>query len=1108
MTNSISRFRERTARGLPAYREAHQNIHSYHYDFHFHPEKHSLFLAVVSACALLGISGGAAAETPCSLVENEGVTSLKCGNDVIGTISNGQLTLNLQKVTVNSNAGPTSSSTLTQAEPEVHKFEEGRVLNSRSILAGAADNTQEKKGFSNVVVDPYATYMEVSNVSSTLADLLDYTSSSSNTSVEANKFANLMKHPNTWTPNVQDAESASPAAYDTKGNVVTPPKTYRLTNVAAGYLPTDAVNLAQLTTATARLFEADYGAVPFSNANSLLITASANDNGEGGSDGQALSTYAFGDGSRNGIGINLDLRQLSKDLKKYFSEPEGIHYFSINIDKDRQLDNYWNDGAGWGAEGAIAIGPKAVVASTDDKSFWHNYWAENYPDDKLAGTALGYQAGVRALGGVALGSSSYANRDSGVKGYGYDQKLSLDENNPLKKAYDKESTWKATAGAVSVGNTDPYFREQGDVTRQITNVAAGTEPTDAVNVAQLMTFVNQGGSGGSIRISSEAKRSDITLLSSQRLNIYGDTGVLSPDTVDHYKNKVEEPGRELRAGNIYTSHITTLDGEHQVRVRLNRGLDLSKTDLKDPHFSDGEESLEELGYLSPYKDGWIKINNIYIDSNGLKTRRTNHSNTHWSMDYILNGIGPSTPDALMFSLEGIAAANQRVQQVSPAIDANDAAVGSQLFALNFEVDQPMSRAVSTVSKANKTTFTPQGVDENGAVKTNILKIRGEDGIRVGLRDNTLTISGNTTSSPGPVVEEKYPMHFYSVKGSESDKNYDNSGAVNAKSGSMAAGVSASVKEKVLGTAIGSGSAVEVNGGVAVGSSSVADVQLGVEGWHGWSEKGDYTGHVWVSTSGAFSVGSSSAESIITRQIVNVAAGTNDTDAANVAQLKGLYNYVQNLKISSENPNPGVSGNITYGADEGDSFVLSLDHSVTIKGADQNIRTVAKKGSDGKSGEIGIKLSDDVKVNNSVTVGGTTKIDNTGVYINNGPQITQEHIDMGGKQIVNMADGVRPTDAVTVRQLNAANAKLSKAINDVDKRAKAGIAQAIATAGLPQAYLPGKNMLAAAGGTFGGQSAFAVGFSSISDNGKWIFKGTASGNTQSKFGASVGVGYQF
>lgn len=86
--------------------------------------------------------------------------------------------------------------------------------------------------------------------------------------------------------------------------------------------------------------------------------------------------------------------------------------------------------------------------------------------------AIGSGAGVSAEGGVALGVGSVADRAAEVAGY-----------DPVTgdKSADESSVWKANAGAVSIGSS----ADGEEITRQITNVAAGTEDTDAVNVAQL-----------------------------------------------------------------------------------------------------------------------------------------------------------------------------------------------------------------------------------------------------------------------------------------------------------------------------------------------------------------------------------------------------------------------------------------------------------------------------------------------------------------------------------------------------------------------------------------------------------------------------------------------
>ncbi|HGH7059675.1 TPA: YadA-like family protein [Neisseria meningitidis] len=112
------------------------------------------------------------------------------------------------------------------------------------------------------------------------------------------------------------------------------------------------------------------------------------------------------------------------------------------------------------------------------------------------------------------------------------------------------------------------------------------------------------------------------------------------------------------------------------------------------------------------------------------------------------------------------------------------------------------------------------------------------------------------------------------------------------------------------------------------------------------------------------------------------------------------------------------------------------------------------------------------------------------------------------RITNVAPGVKEGDVTNVAQLKGVAQNLNNRIDNVDGNARAGIAQAIATAGLAQAYLPGKSMMAIGGGTYRGEAGYAIGYSSISDTGNWVIKGTASGNSRGHFDTSASVGYQW
>ncbi|MDK4597589.1 YadA-like family protein, partial [Kingella kingae] len=165
--------------------------------------------------------------------------------------------------------------------------------------------------------------------------------------------------------------------------------------------------------------------------------------------------------------------------------------------------------------------------------------------------------------------------------------------------------------------------------------------------------------------------------------------------------------------------------------------------------------------------------------------------------------------------------------------------------------------------------------------------------------------------------------------------------------------------------------------------------------------------------------------------------------------------------------------------------------------------------------ITVATSKDINVKGDLTVAGNTTVKNFTVNPNS-------TVNMGGNKVQGVAAGVisaNSTDAINGSQLyytnqaiganinNVAN-NLNARINDVADDADAGTASAMATAGVPQAYLPGKSMVAVGASTYRGKQGYAVGFSAISDSGNWIVKGTASGNSRGHFGATVGAGYQW
>ncbi|WP_233116205.1 trimeric autotransporter adhesin EmaA [Aggregatibacter actinomycetemcomitans] len=168
----------------------------------------------------------------------------------------------------------------------------------------------------------------------------------------------------------------------------------------------------------------------------------------------------------------------------------------------------------------------------------------------------------------------------------------------------------------------------------------------------------------------------------------------------------------------------------------------------------------------------------------------------------------------------------------------------------------------------------------------------------------------------------------------------------------------------------------------------------------------------------------------------------------------------------------------------------------------------------KNGTMTVQLAKEVNLgaDGSLTVGNTT-VNNDGVAIKDGPSMTSHGINAGGKRITNVAKGKAPTDAVNMSQLQDVGSAINNRIDNIDKRVKqmdkrrkAGTASALATAGLMQPHRDGQSALVAAVGQYQSETAVAVGYSRISDNGKYGVKVSFSTNSQGEVGGTAGAGY--
>ncbi|WP_181363836.1 YadA-like family protein [Alcaligenes faecalis] len=286
------------------------------------------------------------------------------------------------------------------------------------------------------------------------------------------------------------------------------------------------------------------------------------------------------------------------------------------------------------------------------------------------------------------------------------------------------------------------------------------------------------------------------------------------------------------------------------------------------------------------------------------------------------------------------------------------------------------------------------------------------------------------------------------------------------------------------------------------------------------------------------------------RITNVAAGRNPTDAVNYGQLQPIESFIgldgngsfaynggqhsslkdvlDSMHWNVEAPTDGKEGGNTGGSNgngsgstgggnngSGDGTPIHNGNTVGFVEGDNIVISKTERVNDAGQtvgADIKVSVSQDLKVNSITAV----NVQADEIQINNGgPIINENGINMSGKHITNVAAGVNDTDAVNVSQLNQVAGNLQGQINNIrhdinrlDNRLSAGVAAAMATASLPQAYLPGKHMMSMAGGTWRGESGMAIGFSGITDNGKWVYK--LSGNTTSRgdYGGAVGIGYQW
>jgi trimeric autotransporter adhesin len=230
-----------------------------------------------------------------------------------------------------------------------------------------------------------------------------------------------------------------------------------------------------------------------------------------------------------------------------------------------------------------------------------------------------------------------------------------------------------------------------------------------------------------------------------------------------------------------------------------------------------------------------------------------------------------------------------------------------------------------------------------------------------------------------------------------------------------------------------------------------------------------------------------------------------TNTTNIAtNTTNISTNTTNIAANKDRLDAGLN----FGADSGANINKPVgDASVLSFTGGNNITTTAEGSS------IKFDLNGNINVD-SVTAG-TTVINSNGISMQDGPSMTAQGLYAGNQRMTGVADGVEARDAVNFGQLDAVSRRLGDNMNqlgykigEVEDDANAGISAAMAMSSLPQAYISGKSMIGGGVGTYNGESAVAIGFSKLSNDGRWVMKLSGTADTQGNAGASIGAGFHF
>ncbi|EFM2050312.1 YadA-like family protein [Escherichia coli] len=744
---------------------------------------------------------------------------------------------------------------------------------------------------------------------------------------------------------------------------------------------------------------------------------------------------------------------------------------------------------------------------------------------------LGGGAGVNTDGSISAPTYTIANTDYDNVG---------DALNALDTTLDDAMLWDATAG-----ENGAFSASHDGSASKITNVAAGTisdTSTDAVNGAQLhgvsSSVAEALGGGAAVNSDGSISAPTYTIADTDYTNV-GDAMNAIDSTLD---NALLWDAAAGENGAFNASH----DGKASVITNVANGqINETSTDAVNG------SQLNATNMLIQNIAGDTSESYITENGEGINYVRTNDSGLVFE-DASATGVGAT---AVGYNSVASGDSSVAIGQNSSSTIESGIALGSS--SVSNRVILQGSRDTSVTEDGVVIGYNTSDGELLGALSI------GDDGkyrqiinVADGSEAHDAVTVRQLQNAIGAVATT--PSKYFHANSTEEDSLAvgEDSLAMGAKTivnGDAGIGIGLNtlvLTDAINGIAIGSNASANHANSIAMGSGS--QTTRGAQT--------DYTAYNMdapQNSVGEFSVGSEDGQ----RQITNVAAGSADTDAVNVGQLKvtdervaqntqsitNLNNQVTNLDTRVTNIENGIGDIVTTGSTKyfktntdgvdanaqgkdsvaiGSGSIAAADNSVALGtgsvadeentisvGSSTNQRRITNVAA-GKNATDAVNVAQ-LKSSEAGGVRYDTKADGSIDYSN----ITLGGGNGGTTRISNVSAGVNNNDAVNYAQLKQSvqetkqytdqrMVEMDNKLSKTESKLSGGIASAMAMTGLPQAYTPGASMASIGGGTYNGESAVALGVSMVSANGRWVYKLQGSTNSHGEYSAALGAGIQW